>query len=1124
MRIYRDMTERKQTEGAWKIFHSLLDQLSDAIEVSDPATLRFLDCNRRAYQTLGYSRDEFLSLNLFAVDPSIDQSRLSQINGEIEKSGFAIFESLRRRKDGSTFTVEVNVKMIRLEKDYRFAVVRDITERKRAENALKESEDSNLIIARTASDAIITIDEESTILFVNSAAERIFGYTSEEMLGRQLTLLMPEYLRHLHQAGIRRYVETGKKHTSWKAVELPGLHKSGREIPLELSFGEFTRDGKHVFTGIARDITERKLGEEALRKSEAQYHRLIETAYEGVMMFDSEMRITYVNQRLAEMFGVSAEELIGTSAQEFVADAARADVEQRWRHRAEGVKEQYDLQLFRRDGTELWVIVSATPIFDEQGEFTGTLSLLTDITERNRVEEKLSESERQLSEAQRLARVGNWNWDLQNNVLSWSDELYRIFGVDRQIYKPDYEDLASKFAHAEDRALLSGAIEGSLRCKEPHNFYWRIIRADGEERVIHSIGQIVSDEQGNPVRMFGSAQDVTERKLAEEALKESQRRLEEAQRIAHVGHWERDLETERITWSDEIYRILGLPPQEHGSSLAEWLHAIHPEDREKVILAVEEAKNDVRRFDLEYRILRPDGEVRFLHSQGDIIRDEHGRPRRVFGIAQDITERKWGEQRLREYEKAVEGLDEMIVVVDRDYRCLLANRAFLSYRGLEREQLEERLVPELLSPGVFENAVKEKLDECFKGNVVKYEMRYSYPTLGERDLFISYFPIEGRTGIERVACILKDITESKRAEEQLRLSESQFAEAQRLAHIGSWSLDIRSNTVTCSDELYRIFGVQPSEFDHRYEEVIRITHPEDRDKLRSIIENSLKTHEPFSVYYRITLPTGELRVLHARGAVVVDEHGNASRLHGTAQDVTERIQAEERLRATTEQLRALSARLQSAREEEGTRIAREIHDELGAAMTSLRWGLESLDKVISEPGSQSRLQLLREMVKDMLRLTDATISTVRRISSELRPSVLDDLGLSEAIEWQAQQFQARTGIICQCDCSLENPDFSQEQSTAVFRILQEALTNVLRHAQATRVEIKIKKEAGEFILTISDNGRGITEDEKADHLSLGLVGMRERSYLVGGNINITGVEGMGTVVTVRIPIFAQANH
>jgi signal transduction histidine kinase len=233
-------------------------------------------------------------------------------------------------------------------------------------------------------------------------------------------------------------------------------------------------------------------------------------------------------------------------------------------------------------------------------------------------------------------------------------------------------------------------------------------------------------------------------------------------------------------------------------------------------------------------------------------------------------------------------------------------------------------------------------------------------------------------------------------------------------------------------------------------------------------------------------------------------------------EIAERKQAEADLRITSEQLRALSAQLQSAREEEGTRIAREIHDELGSMLTGLKWDLEEISRMLSTSPGESQLAAMREKLRALIKLTDMSVSTLRRIASELRPSVLDDLGLAAAIEWQAQQFQARTGIIC--DCSLENIELSAEQSTAVFRIFQEALTNVVRHAQATRVDIKINKEKGHFVLSVSDNGKGITDGEKSEQHSLGILGMRERAYLIGGEVSITSAEGQGTVVTLRVPI------
>jgi signal transduction histidine kinase len=257
-------------------------------------------------------------------------------------------------------------------------------------------------------------------------------------------------------------------------------------------------------------------------------------------------------------------------------------------------------------------------------------------------------------------------------------------------------------------------------------------------------------------------------------------------------------------------------------------------------------------------------------------------------------------------------------------------------------------------------------------------------------------------------------------------------------------------------------------------------------------------------------------MVHSRGHIVSDENGNPIRVFGATQDVTERKQAEEKLKATSERLRALTASVQSAREEEATRIAREIHDELGSMLTSLKLDLASIRRETVASASDTDLSRVREKLETMMQLVDQTVDTVRRISSELRPSILDDIGLVAAIRWQAQEFEAKSGIACRYDIHLEDVDIDRQQSTAIFRVFQEAMTNILRHAQATRVDISLKKEDNEMVLTIRDDGRGITADEKSGRQSLGLLGMRERVNLIGGAIDIAGVEGKGTVITVRV--------
>lgn len=360
----------------------------------------------------------------------------------------------------------------------------------------------------------------------------------------------------------------------------------------------------------------------------------------------------------------------------------------------------------------------------------------------------------------------------------------------------------------------------------------------------------------------------------------------------------------------------------------------------------------------------------------------------------------------------------------------------------------------------------------------------------------------------------------RRVEEQLRYSEHQLIEAQHLACVGSWNWDIRNGVLIWSDEVYRIFGLEPRQFDPTPQAFSQLAHPEDRDFITDIIDNSIRTRESISCYFRIVQPCGSCRTLYFRANTSAGPHGNTARMFGTLQDVTERRMAEQQLTTLNQRLRALSANLESAREEEGTRIAREIHDELGASLTSLKWDLENLDKMVLEAGSELQFPALREKIAGMIKVTDSTVNTVRRIASELRPSILDDLGLLEALEWQAQRFQARTGIMCDYTCLLEVAHLARDQSTGVFRIGQEALTNILRHAEATKVEILVEQVPGEFVLAIKDNGRGITEEEKCSHVSLGILGMQERAHLIGAQVDIIGTRGKGTLVTVRVPLSA----
>jgi signal transduction histidine kinase len=235
-------------------------------------------------------------------------------------------------------------------------------------------------------------------------------------------------------------------------------------------------------------------------------------------------------------------------------------------------------------------------------------------------------------------------------------------------------------------------------------------------------------------------------------------------------------------------------------------------------------------------------------------------------------------------------------------------------------------------------------------------------------------------------------------------------------------------------------------------------------------------------------------------------------------DITDRKQAEEQLQASREQLRSLSAHLESVREEERKNMAREIHDELGQILTALKIDLSSLTE-----GSAKERQLLLGKVKSMSELIDMAIEGVKRISAELRPSILDDLGIAVALEWQAEEFRKRAQIECEFTSKPKDIVLDPDLSTAVFRIFQEALTNAARHSNASKVKAVLTKETDKIVLIIKDNGKGITENQITDPKAFGIIGMRERAHFLGGEVRVNGAPGKGTSITVSIPLTKQEN-
>lgn len=344
----------------------------------------------------------------------------------------------------------------------------------------------------------------------------------------------------------------------------------------------------------------------------------------------------------------------------------------------------------------------------------------------------------------------------------------------------------------------------------------------------------------------------------------------------------------------------------------------------------------------------------------------------------------------------------------------------------------------------------------------------------------------------------------------LRTSESSLAEAQQMARLGSWTLDPDNGRMGWSAETYRIFGMNQFHECPKIEDFLRRIPPDDRERVRQGIDHAIVHGAEFDCEHRITRLDGAMRWVHSIARFGMDDR--QALLCGTIMDITERKHTMEALKRSQELLRDLTAHQDRVKEEERKRIAREIHDELGQTLLALRIDVSMLD---ARTGASH--PKLNEKVRGALNHIDATVKTVRTIINNLRPAVLD-LGLTAAIEWQVAEFRRRSGITC--ELLMEEKEFKLDdaRATSLFRILQESLTNVIRHAEASHVIIELHQDKTRLVMRITDDGIGIAPERRASNNSFGLVGVEERIHALNGEFRITSASGEGTTLTVYIPL------
>ena len=686
-------------------------------------------------------------------------------------------------------------------------------EQRQREDALRESEAKYRIVAESASDAILTIDHESTILFINPAAEKIFGYTVQEMLGEKLFMLMPEHLRDAHAAGMKRLRETNEHSISWHGVEFPALHKDGHEVPIEVTFGEIVSDGKRLLTAVIRDVTEQKRAREELQQNLSLLTSTFEATAEGILVVDLNNTIITYNRRFVDMAQIP-EDVLGSKDTAQVMDFVRDHlidpdtfVEKTKQLVTNPETHGYDIveckdgRIFERyshphfrDGQVVGRVVSFRNVTDRKRsevESKVISEIIQGVTTTSNLGELLELVQRSIGQAIYA----------ENFYVALHDEKTGLLNVPFCVDKFD--------TCAPPQKLGRGLTAYAIRCERPTLLTEEDVDRLCEQGEVESVGTASAIWLGIPLKTpagiigvlvvqhyddpsayterdiellssaAGQIAMAIERKRAEDALRESATNLAAAQRITHLGSWEvdladlEDLSTNEVRWSDETYRIFGYEPGQVELSNEFFYNSVHPDDRKRITRALVEAIREKKAYNVEHRIILPDKSERILHERAELICEEQrGQPVKLLGTVQDITDRRRTDAALRDSEYKLRTLftsmNEGLTQVDKNEVIEFVNDRLCEMTGYERDEMVGKKTLDLLFDDESQQLVLNANEQRKLGVSGQYEARLRKKSGEMMWVLISGAPIINAEGdLTGTLGMFMDISERRRVEEQL---------------------------------------------------------------------------------------------------------------------------------------------------------------------------------------------------------------------------------------------------------------------------------------------------------------------------------------------------------------------
>lgn len=953
---------------------------------------------------------------------------------------------------------------------------------KRATNATVRGDGFYRTLIEHSTDAVALIDREGVFLYATPSATRILGYSSEEFARRDaLKDIHPDDLPRA-KALLTRLI---REPNSADGAELRYKRKDGSFVWLEgVGTNLLAQPGVEAIVVNFRDITLRKRIEAELRESRDQLGVILSGIAQGITVQEPGGNLVFANEEAASLLGFgSSDELIQTPV-EIVVNRFEVSDETGapfplsrlpGRLALLGEKPQEQVLQFRIKATqeERWSIVGAAPVFDELGRVKFAINIFRDISELRRAQEAM-EAQREYLRVT-LASIGDaviateadGRVSLMNplaeSLTGWRQSeavgrpLDEVFRITDQRAGGQFESL---YGLAMDENVSASPVRQDL-----------LITRDMRHVPIEDNASPITDAKGRKIGVVLVFRDATERRKAEAAIG----------RLAAIVEYSEDailgknMDAIINLWNQAAERLYGYTADEIiGKSVSLIIPPDRPGELDDIM---DRLKRGERIQQFETVRMAKDGRQFPVEVSISPVRDGTGAIIGASSIARDITKRKRAESDQHFLSEASELLSSSL-----DYEATLDRVARLAVPNFADWCAVHIVRPD----GTIEQISLAHKDPAKLQ--LGYDLQRNYPPREDASTGIRNVL---KTGKPEMMFDIPDelLVAAARDEEHLRLMHVVGIKSYMVVPLVARGHSLGAMTFVNGDS-DRHFTEQ----DLGFAELLASRAAIAIDNAR-LYQHTHKLNEDLE--HRVVDRTFELIT--------------ANRL--LEKEIEEKIKTQTRLQASYSQLRALTSRLQTVREEERTRIARELHDELGQALTALKFDLSSIAARLPK-----RNEPLRADAQQMSNSIDSTIKTVRRISTELRPGMLDDLGLAAAIEWQGQEFASRTGIECRIRLPDQEITPDQEQATAIFRVFQETLTNVARHSQATLVEVQLELREGAFRLQVRDNGRGFDQADALTKHSLGILGMRERVELLGGGFDVDSVIGGGTTVTVIVPL------